>query len=65
MVSTSMVTLLAEMVTLLEVWVQVLETTSWRMHGKTVYIRPKVVEPFPGLCVSENYVHRAALYGIY
>jgi hypothetical protein len=29
--------------------------------GKTVYIRPKVVGPFTGPCVSGSYVHRSAL----
>jgi hypothetical protein len=40
---------------------------SWKqplaeMQGKAAYIRPKVVGPFPGLCTSRSYVHRAALY---
>jgi hypothetical protein len=30
------------------------------MHGKDVYIRPKVVRPFPEPCASRSYVHQAA-----
>jgi hypothetical protein len=30
------------------------------MQGKTAYIRPKVVGPFPGPDASESYMHRAA-----
>jgi hypothetical protein len=37
---------------------------SWKqplaeMQGKTTYMRPKVVRPFPGPCASGSYVHRA------
>jgi hypothetical protein len=32
------------------------------MQGKAVYIRPKVVGPFPGPCANGSYVHRAALF---
>jgi hypothetical protein len=32
------------------------------MQGKTAYIRPKVVGPFPGPCASGSYVHWAALF---
>jgi hypothetical protein len=32
------------------------------MRGKAVYIRPKVVRPFPEPCASWSYVHRAALF---
>jgi hypothetical protein len=40
---------------------------SWKqplaeMQGKALYIRPKVVRPFPIPCASGSYVHRAALY---
>jgi hypothetical protein len=34
------------------------------MQGKTVYIRPKVVGPFPGPCADGSYVHRSALSGM-
>jgi hypothetical protein len=27
-----------------------------------MYIRPKVIGPFPGPCVSGSYMHRAALF---
>jgi hypothetical protein len=30
------------------------------MQGNAVYIRPKVVGPFPGPCTSGSYMHRAA-----
>jgi hypothetical protein len=32
------------------------------MQGKDAYIRPNVVGPFPRPCISESYVHRAALH---
>jgi hypothetical protein len=32
------------------------------MQGKFVYIRPKVVRPFPRPCGSGSYVQRAAIY---
>jgi hypothetical protein len=40
---------------------------SWKqplveIQGKAMYIRPKVVGPFPVPCVSKSYVHGAALY---
>jgi hypothetical protein len=42
---------------------------SWKqplaeMQGKAVYIRSKVVGPFPGPCASRSYVHRAALFSL-
>jgi hypothetical protein len=42
---------------------------SWKqplaeMQGKAAYIRPKVVGPFPELCASGSYIHRAALFTI-
>jgi hypothetical protein len=33
-----------------------------KMQGKAVYIRPKVVRPFPGDCASGSYVHQAAFF---
>jgi hypothetical protein len=33
-----------------------------KCREKTVYIGPKVVGPFPRLCASRSYVHRAALF---
>jgi hypothetical protein len=35
------------------------------MHGKSVYIRPKVVGSFPGPSASGSYMHQAALYTLY
>jgi hypothetical protein len=40
---------------------------SWKqplaeMQGKTAYIRPKVVGPFPRPCASGSYMHRAVLF---
>jgi hypothetical protein len=40
---------------------------SWKqplaeMQGKTAYIRPEVVGPFPGPCISMSYMHRATLF---
>jgi hypothetical protein len=32
------------------------------MQGKTVYIKPKVVRPFPGPGASGSYMHQAALF---
>jgi hypothetical protein len=32
------------------------------MQGKSAYIKPKVVRPFPGPYASRSYVHRAALF---
>jgi hypothetical protein len=40
---------------------EVMGSSLVEMQGKTAYIRPKVVGPFPGLCASRSYVHRAAL----
>jgi hypothetical protein len=42
---------------------------SWKqplaeMQGKVVYIRPKVVGPFPGPCASGSNMHRAALFSL-
>jgi hypothetical protein len=34
------------------------------MQGRAAYIRPKVVGPFPGPCVSGSYVHRAAIFSL-
>jgi hypothetical protein len=48
--------------TTLRSWVQVLKQPLVEMQGKTAYIRPKVVGPFPVLDASGNYVHRATLY---
>jgi hypothetical protein len=31
------------------------------LQRKTVYIRPKVIGPFPRPCTSRSYVHRAAV----
>jgi hypothetical protein len=44
-------------------WIQVL--VSWKqplaqMQGKAVYIRTKVVRPFPRPCASGSYVHQVA-----
>jgi hypothetical protein len=40
---------------------------SWKqllaeMQENTAYIRPKVVRPFPGPCISGSYVHQAAFF---
>ncbi len=41
---------------------EVMGSSLVEMQGKTAYIRPKLVSPFPGPCASGSYVHRAALF---